>query len=273
MTEQTFSDYEREGWQRNAADYDEIDLPLTGQGFGPLLENIGAIDGQHVLELASGTGRLAAQAVSEGAHIIGLDVSANMVALARQNAPEGAEFHEGSADALPFQDAQFDAVICNFGFLHFEHPDRAMGEASRVLKKGGKIAFTVWCSPEQGNEFLEIVLGTVQQFANLDIGLPDAPPQFALADVSAVQKMLEVAGFALTETKILPIEMPLKSADTPFEFLAYGAVRGRMIYERQTDEVKEKIKSTLCTRTGEVLNKGRNSMRCPAMLIIGEKTA
>ena len=271
VTEQTFSDYEREGWQRNAADYDEIDLPLTGQGFGPLLDNIGAIDGMHILELASGTGRLAAQAVSQGARLTGLDFSANMVELARQNAPEGAEFHEGSADALPFQDAQFGAVICNFGFLHFEHPGRAMGEAARALKKGGKIAFTVWRSPEQGNEFFEMVLGTVQKYANLDIGLPDAPPQFALADVSTVRKMLDEAGFALSETITLPIEMPLKAADTPFEFLAYGAVRGRMIYERQTEAVKEKIKTTLHARTSEVLDQSRNSMPCPAILIIGQK--
>ncbi|TMH08672.1 MAG: methyltransferase type 11, partial [Betaproteobacteria bacterium] len=71
MTDPTFSELERNGWQRNAAKYDSVDLPATRQAFAPLLDSVGALRGRHVLELASGTGHLAAEAVARGATVVG----------------------------------------------------------------------------------------------------------------------------------------------------------------------------------------------------------
>src|SRR5205809_6238429 len=53
------------------------------------------------------------------------------------------EFREGDAEALPFPEASFDAVVMNFGMLHLAHPERAVAEAFRVLSAGGRFAFTV----------------------------------------------------------------------------------------------------------------------------------
>ena len=177
MRQDTFSQREREGWQRNAAEYDSVDLPATRQAFAPLLDSAGVLRGRHVLEVASGTGHLAAEAVARGAIVVGIDVAPNMVALARQRFP-GASFREGNAEALPFEDEQFDAVLCCFGFLHFAEPVQALREALRVLKPGGTLSFTVWCAPEQGGEFLGLILKTYQSHANMDVGLPPAPPMF-----------------------------------------------------------------------------------------------
>ena len=52
MSEKTFAQHEQEGWQRNAADYDEIDLPTTIQAIAPILDSVGDLHGLHVLELA-----------------------------------------------------------------------------------------------------------------------------------------------------------------------------------------------------------------------------
>ena len=92
----TFSQLERDGWQRNAADYDAIDLPATRQAFAPLLDSLGDLHGRHVLEVAFGTGHLAAEALARGATVVGVDVAPAMVALARQHVP-GASFYEGDA--------------------------------------------------------------------------------------------------------------------------------------------------------------------------------
>ncbi len=192
--EETFSQLEREGWQRNASDYDSVDLPATRQAFAPLLDSVGDLRGRHVLEVASGTGHLAADALARGATVVGVDVAHNMVALARQRVPD-AIFREGDAEALPFQDEQFDAVLCCFGLLHFAQPAQALREAARVLKPGGTVSFTVWCAPEQGGEFLGLILRTYQSHANMDVQLPPAPPMFALADPAVRDPMLTEAGF------------------------------------------------------------------------------
>ena len=83
MNEKTFAQFEQEGWESNAADYDEIDLPATSQAFAPLLESVGNLHGRRVLEVASGTGHLAEQVVARGATVVGVDVAPSMVAQAR----------------------------------------------------------------------------------------------------------------------------------------------------------------------------------------------
>jgi SAM-dependent methyltransferase len=97
------------------------------------------------LDVASGTGYLAAAASARGANVLGIDFAAAMVELATRPNPE-LTFKAGSAEDLPFASGTFDAVGCNFGMHHFPHPEKALAEASRVLRAGGRIAFTVWAS-------------------------------------------------------------------------------------------------------------------------------
>jgi SAM-dependent methyltransferase len=270
MDDKTFADYEREGWERNAADYDAIDLPATRQAIAPLLDSVGPLHGRRVLELACGTGHLAAHAVARGATVVGIDVAAPMVALARQRVPEGT-FHEGNAEALPFDDAHFDVVLCCFGLLHFSQPAQALHEAARVLKPGGVCAFTVWYGPEQGNAFFGLIFGTYQAQANMEVGLPPAPPMFALADPAVRDPMLRQAGFADIQSQDLPIVWPLQGPETTFEFVLKGAVRTRMLYERQSPQVQQRIREALRAGTEPYVRDGSAGIPCPAVLVTARK--
>ena len=189
MSEKTFADYEKDGWQRNAAAYDEVVIPATSQSIAPLLDSVGDLQGLRVLELASGTGHLAEQAVARGATVVGIDVAANMVELARKRVPS-ATFYEGAAEEMPFEDESFNVVLCCLSFLHFAQPEKAFSEVARVLKPGAPCAFTVWQKPEKGNEFLGLLLKTYQEHAEMDVGLPPAPPMFALVDPAVRDPML-----------------------------------------------------------------------------------
>lgn len=268
MQEDTFSYLEREGWQRNASDYDSVDLPATRQAFAPLLDSVGDLRGRHVLELASGTGHLAADALARGATVVGVDVAPKMVALARERVP-GATFHEGDAQALPFPDEQFDSVLCCFGLLHFAEPARALREAARVLRPGGAVSFTVWCAPEQGGEFLGLILKTFQSHANMEVGLPPAPPMFALADPSVRDPMLTEAGFREVQARDLAIVWPVRGPDTPLDFVLRGAVRTRLVYERQTPEVQQRIRDALADATSPYVIGG--GIPAPAVLVTATK--
>ena len=147
-----FHDFEHAGWERAAAFYGDAFGALTAQTAPAVLDAAGAGPGSRLLDVCSGPGFIAAAAAARGATVSGLDFSSAMVAAARQRFP-ALTFREGDAEALPFDAGSFDAVTMNFGLLHLARPDTALAEAHRVLRPGGRYAFTVWAAPERAVGF------------------------------------------------------------------------------------------------------------------------
>ena len=140
--------FENAGWQRAAAAYEDNFAPATAPFIQPLLDAAEITAGSRVLDVACGPGHVAAVAAARGARAQGLDFSAAMVRVARAAHPDIA-VTEGDAEALPYPDGAFDAIVSNFGLHHVPRPEVALGEASRVLAPGGHAAFTVWAAPEE----------------------------------------------------------------------------------------------------------------------------
>jgi SAM-dependent methyltransferase len=272
VTEASFAEIERVGWDRRAADYGDVMLPATGQAIAPMLESLGDVRGMRLLDIASGTGHFAAQAARRGADVTGIDLAANMVALARERVP-AARFHEGDAEALPFEDELFDAVACGFGLLHLERPGRGVAEAARVLKPGGRLAVTGWKAPGRGNAFLGLITDAYAAHADLDVDLPPASPLTLLTDAQARDPMLRAAGFTEIRARDLDIVWPVAGPETVVEFLEKGSVRSSMIYERQTPEVRRRIRDFLRVGTDRYLRAGEAGIPCPAVLVTAVKAA
>src|SRR5689334_24778163 len=109
-------DFELAGWQSAAATYDGF-AGATRLFVPALVQAAGTKPGVRLLDIACGTGIAARAAAEAGARVTGLDFSAAMLASARRLNPN-LEFQAGDAEALPFADASFDAVISNFGIHH-----------------------------------------------------------------------------------------------------------------------------------------------------------
>ena len=142
--------------------------------------------GEAVLDVACGTGVVAVTAARRGAQVRGLDLSPALLEDARRNAAViGAdiEFTEGDAEALPYADASFDVALSQFGHMFAPRPEIAVAEMLRVLKPGGRIAFSTWPP--------ELMIG--RMFALTGAYLPPpagvAPPP-AWGDVNIVRQRL-----------------------------------------------------------------------------------
>ncbi|MEZ4714335.1 MAG: methyltransferase domain-containing protein [Caldilineaceae bacterium] len=137
---------------RSAAEiYDEFFVPaLFGEWAEPVADAAQLAPGQQVLDVACGTGVLARavhRRVQPGGAVIGVDINEGMLSVARKKAP-AIDFREGNVQALPLDDAQFDAVVCQFGLMFFTDRVQAIQEMMRVLQPGGRMAVAVWDAVE-----------------------------------------------------------------------------------------------------------------------------
>jgi SAM-dependent methyltransferase len=103
--------------------------------------------GDRVLDVGTGTGVAAVTAARKGARVSAIDLTPALLDHARENgriAGVDVEWKEGDAEQIPFPDEAFDVVISQFAHMFAPRPDVAIGEMRRVLKPGGRVAFSTW---------------------------------------------------------------------------------------------------------------------------------
>ena len=255
-----FRQFEHEGWQKVALRYNDSFAPITTQSIESLLDAAHVRKGTRVLDIACGPGYVTAAAVARGANAVGVDFSSEMVMEARRRYP-GLEFTEGDAEALSLPDASFDAVVFNFGMLHFGQPERAIAEAHRVLRPGGRVAFTVWCGPEKALGF-GIVLAAIQKYGDLNVPIPAGPPFFRFSASGESKRFLTDAGFTNPTVTEVQQVWKLSSPDELFNVMYYASVRNAALLHGQKPEVLESIRTEI---RREVERYG-NELPMPAVL-------
>jgi ubiquinone/menaquinone biosynthesis C-methylase UbiE len=242
MMEDTFTRFEREGWERVANKYDSVWSPLTRQFIPYLIEQAQVSAGMSVLDVACGPGYVSDAVRKSDAIPTGIDFSEKMVAIAKGMFP-GISFAQGDAQNLLCDDASFDRVLVNFGLLHLSHPEQACAEACRVLKSGGQFGFTVWAPPPQ-NPGAKIVNDAIETHADLNVQLPEGPPHYLYDQKEECQTVLDKAGFAgnsmIYQTR--SVEWHLPSARYFFEAERDAGVRTAGLLARQSPERLDAIR-------------------------------
>lgn len=240
-----FTEFEHQGWQRVAGKYDATWSTSTRQFIPPLLDSANVSANMSVLDVGCGPGYVSAAASERGAKPIGLDFSAEMIAIAKKMWPR-IEFREGDAQNLPFADATFDRVVANFALLHLANPQRAMAEAARVLKAGGRFGFTTWAKVEE-NPFVKLVDDAIQAHANLEIDLPPGPPFYLFENEDEFRTALERAGFdgASMIFKVHMIKWTVPTARFIFDAETKAGVRTAGLLARQTPDALQKIQAAI----------------------------
>src|SRR5690242_560213 len=195
---------------------DAYDRYLAPSVFRPFAVELAAraagLAPRRVLEIAAGTGVLTAEllAALPDAHVTATDLNEPMVRYGAAQAP-GADWQQADAQALPFDDEQFDLVACQFGVMFFPDKPGAFAEIRRVLTAGGRLLMSTW-GPVDTHDFAEALVAGVER------AFPADPPTFVARvphgypDVGQVTADLAAGGLEVVAAEPLKLTGHAESA-------------------------------------------------------------
>jgi SAM-dependent methyltransferase len=232
-------------WNRMAQPYErEVDRRFASVVEG-VVRRAGLRPGDHVLDLGTGTGAVAigaASRIGETGRVIGVDISGEMIGLARERAVtlklSNVTFREGRAEAIPADSASFDVVLASLSLMYVIDRPAAVREIARVLRPGGRFVAAVWAGPAD----CDIV--SFQQTAGSFAPTPPVPGvgPGALSDPRPfLIQLAEVGVDAHVETEVLGFDF--HDFESAFAILA-GVTTVGLAPERR-DEAKAAVKNLM----------------------------
>lgn len=193
------------------------------------LHATGAGSGQTILDVACGSGLPAfalADRVGKTGKVVAVDVSPQMLSAARHKAAAlglaNVDIREASADAIGGPDAAFDAVTCKDGLMFCPDIVVALREMRRVVKPGGRYAFSVWAEPAANPAFTTL-FGPIVEIMKMPPPPADAPGPFRLAAPDELERVVRAAGFTDVALERVPITWTFDSVAMHWEVFSETA--------------------------------------------------
>jgi SAM-dependent methyltransferase len=252
--------------------YEALMVPaLFAEWVEPVLDAAGIRSEQKVLDIACGTGvlaRAASQRVGPNGSIVGIDPNPGMLAVAEQ-LDSAVDWRQGAAEALPFPDATFDAVVSQFGLMFFRDRLGAIREMLRVLKPGGTLTVAVWDTLESSPGY-SVEVALLERVAGGPAAAALRAP-FVLGDPEELATLFEDGGVSSPKaaTRVGTARFPSVRVMVEADLRGWLPVMGVTLPERQIDQIlseAEKELAPFLEPSGEVV------FDSPAHIVTGSKS-
>lgn len=256
-------------WQSKLYDH----MQPAAEGIINLLNPTGS---QLILDIAAGTGEpgLSIAKMLTGGKVIITDLSPQMLDIAKENAAKkgitNVEFQACDVSELPFADNTFDGVSCRMGFMFFPDMVLAAQEILRVLKPNGKLATSVWGTPEQ-NFWGTAIGNAITQNLKLPNPEPNSPGIFRCGNSGLMTNVLRKAGFKNISSREVICELNCGTAQIYWEIMTEIAAPIVAGLRNADVMMKEKIKKEVCEVIHGKYPEGEVIIAGTALLIYGEK--
>ncbi|MEP6948299.1 MAG: class I SAM-dependent methyltransferase [Ginsengibacter sp.] len=276
---QAISDQQKESWNRFSGGWkkwNDFNMKFLKPMGDTIIKCLDISDNDIVLDIASGTGEPAftIAALAKNGKVYATDVAAQMLDIAKEMAGQynlqNIEFAVTDVSELPFDSDFFDKISCRMGFMFFPDMQLAANEMFRVCKSGGKIATSVWASPEN-NEWVTTVMKILSKNIEMPQPPPEAPGMFRCAKPGLIKEFFENAGFKDIKEETISGKVDYGTADVYWECMNDVAAPVVGALSKASDATKKKIKDDLFEVCNSMLTNNSLAMNYSATIISGIK--
>src|ERR687891_987989 len=278
-----YKDDQRQGWNNVANGWQKWwkITEAAGENVNRQLIQLAEIKpGSSVLDIASGIGEpaiTAANQVGNSGHVLAIDISSQMLSIAKQRAISSGlehviEFKEGDAETIDLSAPTFDAALCRFGLMFLPNLRSGLSNIYRSLVDGGRLAAAVWASPDKV-PFIAVALNTVMKETKSPPPPAGTPGPFSLSDENMLTNSLINSGFKDVTIERMDVSFDFDSAEVYTSFVYETAAPVQAMLANQPHERREEILKAITESARKYAENdtGSVSLSNEAICVVGTK--